>query len=90
MATKWRAFKTDLTRDWINKFKDKPVLLKDPPPKYKKFIDEPTWDKFVKERLSEDFKVKFKTIMNVCKLELCFIKLILFLISSLRFVIIRF
>lgn len=57
MATKWRAFKTNLTRDWINKLKDKPELLKDPPLKYKKFIDQPTWDEFVKVRLSENFKV---------------------------------
>jgi hypothetical protein len=59
MARSWRAFKGQLTKHWIYANEDNNELLRRPPPKYKKFFQQPVWEEFVKSRLTENFKVNF-------------------------------
>ena len=53
------SFKSMLTVKYILPFKDQPKLLKIPPIKYT-FIRDEEWTMFVKDRLSENFKVKLQ------------------------------
>ena len=53
------SFKSMLTVKYILPFKDHPELLKRPPIKYT-FIRDEEWTIFVKDRLSENFKVKLE------------------------------
>ena len=53
------SFKSMLTVKYILPFKDHPELLKRPPIKYT-FIRDEEWTMFVKDRLSENFKVKLQ------------------------------
>ena len=53
------SFKSMLTVKYILPFKDQPELLKKPPIKYT-FIWDEEWTMFVKDRLSENFKVKLQ------------------------------
>ncbi|RVW20636.1 hypothetical protein CK203_109088 [Vitis vinifera] len=58
-ANNWkvfRSFKSMLTVKYILPFKDQPELLKRPPIKYT-FIRDEEWTMFVKDRLSENFKM---------------------------------
>ncbi|KAJ6790970.1 uncharacterized protein M6B38_246540 [Iris pallida] len=56
MARSWRAFKGQLTKRWIYANEDNLELLKHPPPKYKKFLQQHVWEEFVKSRISPNFK----------------------------------
>ncbi|KAJ6842819.1 uncharacterized protein M6B38_256520 [Iris pallida] len=56
MARSWRAFKGQLTKRWIYANEGNLELLKHPPPIYKKFLQQPVWEEFVKSRLSANFK----------------------------------
>ena len=55
----FRSFKSMLTVKYILPFKDHPKLLKRPPIKYT-FIRDEEWTMFIKDRLSENFKVKLQ------------------------------
>ncbi|KAM7485502.1 hypothetical protein LguiA_001511 [Lonicera macranthoides] len=66
MAKTWRTFKTLLTRRYVFRYEHAPWLLRHPPNKYRKHIDQPTWEEFVKERLTERFK---KEKLSPSKLE---------------------
>lgn len=56
MARSWRAFKGQLTKRWIYANEDNLELLKHPPPKYSKFLQQHVWEEFVKSRISANFK----------------------------------
>lgn len=56
IGSKWRAFKTTLTRNIIQ-LKDQPRELESPPKEYDQFIRKKEWDEFVADRLSAKFEV---------------------------------
>lgn len=55
-STKWRQFKSTLTREYVLPHKNDPEALKEPPEMYD-FIELSDWQSFVISRLSESWQV---------------------------------
>lgn len=55
-ASKWREFKSKLTKWYILPYKDEPELLQFPPDDYRS-IEQADWDIFVHSRLTDNFQV---------------------------------
>lgn len=55
-GSKWRSFKTALTKKFILPYKDDPKALETPPKVYE-FIQKDQWTTFVATRLTDDFLV---------------------------------
>lgn len=78
-ASKWREFKSKLTKWYILPYKDDPELLQFPPDDYRS-IEQADWDIFVDSRLTDSFQVckkkldastKFIT-SYLCNEKLCY------------------
>lgn len=57
-CSKWREFKSRLTKSYILPYLNQPEMLVHPPADYS-FIEKSHWDIFVADRTSKDFLVYF-------------------------------
>ncbi|KAF5200830.1 hypothetical protein FRX31_009584 [Thalictrum thalictroides] len=57
IGASWKKFKSLLTTKYIRPFEDDPERLRYPPKIYEKIIPQNDWEVFVKQRISDEFKL---------------------------------